>query len=136
VVTVASIAHRNLRRWVQAYHDVRDQPQVVGRHATAEDVVGVYENPPGIEPGIVVITERGLSFALLNRMTEVSFDALAAVSSPPPNTGARVLTLTHTDGSTTNLAIAGRRGQFQDIYLFAEFLMGVIRLRAGAKRGG
>jgi len=112
-----------------AYYAVGDRPDLVGRFTVDEDAIGVYVNPPGSEPAGIAITERGLSFGTLTGPETVDFHTIRSVAAPEPGSGPRELELVLIGGRRTRLLVAGRRGQFQDVYAFASFLLSAVRLR-------
>jgi hypothetical protein len=92
------------------------------------NLVGVYDNPAGVEPLHVVISEDGLYLVGRGGTNLVRYSELREVDPPRDKEehGPGVLNLVYRDGRNSTLWIGGRDGKFRDVYPFAHFLARVI----------
>jgi hypothetical protein len=130
MVSVASWAHRALRG-ISRYHDARDEPeycQRLGSHGT-ELVIGVYENPPGVEPSTIAITERGLYWASAGANQCVEFASLGAARTSDEKTVAAEVKMVLLDGSERVIRVEGGEGRYRDAHSMIRFLDRVMDLK-------
>ncbi len=144
---IASQAHRNLRSrsvlkgpivGAVGWRDARDEPDLAARFAVrGEDLIGVYENDPGVDPALVVVTSVGLRFPL-SSLPPIAFEDVEQTRPPQSKTtGPREIEITLRNGLVRRLPVTrrhGERGRFQDAYAFNLFMMGVVRGLARGRR--
>ena len=121
-------AHRRLRGKCPRYLDARDNPELRLLYPDVPELVGVYDNPDGIQPGRILIADDGLYLLARAKRQVVKYAALESVDAPhdkeEPGPGA--LLLVYRDGQRSTLIIGGRNGTYRDVYQFAHFLMRVV----------
>ena len=132
MTSVASWAHRALRG-AACYHHCSDAPECCERYSQAvdEDVIGVYENPAGISPQTIVITEKGIYISNRESMTCLEYGNLQTIRGPDAKTGDGVIQITEHDGRSSIIRVEGRDGKYRDVYSMVRFLDRV----AAQKRG-
>lgn len=113
-------AHRGLRRKLDRYTDVRDEPNLHDQHPTVPELVGMYRNPEGGPPSFL-ISESGLH-VLPEPVVHLPFADFIAVEFDHDKTQARALDLVSRDGKRTRLGVAGGEGHFRDSYVVGTFL--------------
>lgn len=123
MVSVASRAHRILRG-IPRYRHFGDQPDDCRRLAasTDEEIVGVYENPPNVEPPSIVITESGLSWRTSAGEQRAAFSRLRSVRGPDDKSAGDEITLTLHEGATQIIRVAGGDGKYKDVHSMVQFL--------------
>jgi hypothetical protein len=132
MTSVASWAHRALRG-AACYHHCRDEPEYCERysHGVDEDVIGVYENPAGVTPQAMVITERGMYIRSDEGMICLEFNNLHSIRGPDTKTGDGAIQIAEQDGRSSIIRVEGGDGKYRDVYSMVRFLDRV----AAHKRG-
>lgn len=135
MVSVASWAHRALRG-VPRYHHCRDEPDFCERYGVrvSESVIGVYENPAGVRPQVLVITDMAVYLHSDEKEKRLAFADVLSVRGPASKDGDGDILVTETDGQTTLIRVAGHDGENKDVYNMVRFLDRVVALLAKSAR--
>lgn len=87
-------AHRTLRGSLSAYHDARDQPDLVVRwDRENEPAIGFYENPRDVEPRVIVITDEAIRFDNGQSVATILYSAIVRLEGLNKETGSRETTI-------------------------------------------
>jgi hypothetical protein len=131
---VATWAHRALRG-AAGYHHCRDEPEYCERYRdhADEDLIGVYENPPGITPRVVVITEEGMYMHGEEGVACLKFHDLLSIRGPDDKTGSGRIQVAERNGHSSTIRIEGGNGKFRDVYSMVRFLDRVVAQKRGVK---
>lgn len=131
-ITVASRAHRALRnlgrfKFGPDAHTIF--PLVDHTLRGYGEVVGVYENPPGVDPAFVVVTDRALGCAGAGDQRWILFDDIATTHGPAEKLVDDAITIVLKSGTRTQIRIADGDGRFKDVFSFVRFIDRVIEDR-------
>jgi hypothetical protein len=131
-ITVASRARRALRALARFRFDAdaTSAPQFaqIGAHNYGS-VIGVYENPPGVDPALVVITESALGCIGSEQARWIKFDDIATTQGPKEKLTDDTITVVLKSGIETTVRIAGGDDRFKDIFSFVRFIDRVVEDR-------
>ena len=120
-VSVASWVHRTIRSQ-DRFVDARDDDTIQSTYAwVGVPVIGVYQNPPGLSPAEIVITDGFMLTSGDAGQTRIPFDEIEGIRAPDKGSGG-CIHLEHKSGEHINLVIGGRQGKFEDVYEFVRFL--------------
>lgn len=130
MVSVSSYAYRALRG-LPRYHHCRDEPDHCRAHASwiGEKIVGIYENPHGVIPREIIITEIGLYLSHENDTQFIPFSALKSIRGPEEKGLSGSMYIELEDDTSISLRVEGRDGKHQDVYEMARFLDRVRTMR-------
>lgn len=93
----------------------------------AEELIGIYDNPPGtVLAEIVVTTERLILPAAHEQTQSIRYRDIKSVSAGEEGTGSRTICVSRHDGTTCNLEVSGGEGRFRDSMAFIQFLDRVV----------
>lgn len=90
-----------------------------------DGLLGVYRNPSGVEPEVVVVGDHFLILCSPKQRRKILYEDIADWRSPEKGGQPRLL-LRLRDSTEVDLEIAGRDGKFWDIYEFNRFLARVV----------
>ena len=115
------------------FRDTCDEPELNGSYGfPEEELVGIYENDPGIEPALFVITDWGLRFPT-TRANPIDYADIVTWRGPQSKVeGPREIVLTLRGGHERVLPVSRRHGpdgKFQDVYAVQTFIQDVVRFR-------
>ena len=126
-VTVANWVHRTIRSQ-DRFVDARDDESLQTAYAwVGIPIIGVYRNPPGISPMEIILTECFLLARSDQDQTRIAFDQIADIGAPEKGSGGRIH-LKLKSGECSDLVVAGRQGNFEDVYEFVRLLRRVTEL--------
>ena len=131
-ISVASRAHRTLRDNPRFRFTSTDNSESFHRDEVGVaygEVIGVYENPPGIEPKRVVITERAIGCLGTSPARWISFDDIETTEGPKEKLIEDTITVVLKSGIRTELRIAGGDDRFKDVFGFVRFIDRVVEDR-------
>ena len=134
-ITVASRARRALRDMAQFRFCASASPirgpdsEVLAYHG---DLIGIYVNPPGVEPAFVVVTSQGMGCIGSKRQRWIMFDDVEGSHGPREKLVDDCITIVLKSGSHMKVRIAGGDGRFRDVYSFVRFIDRVVSDRKGA----
>ena len=97
------------------------------------DVVGAYENPPGVDPALVVVTDWALGSIGANEHRWILFDDIATTHGPAEKLVDDVITIVLKSGARAQMRIAGGDDRFKDVYSFVRFIDRVVEDRKCAE---
>ena len=101
---------------------------------SAEQLIGVYTNPPGSTlTAIGVTTERLCLHSAGKPFEHVKYREIKATTAGEEGAESRTITVTRNDGTTCDIEVAGGEGRFRDSMAFLQFLDRVV---ADLKRTG
>jgi hypothetical protein len=131
-VSVASRAHRALGdiprfKFTSTPSLGGDLPNEV--EAEHGELIGVYENPQGIEPKRVVVTERAIGCIGIGPPRWIRFDDIETTEGPREKLIDNVVIVVLKSGIRTELRIAGGDDRFKDVFGFVRFLDRVVEDR-------
>jgi hypothetical protein len=134
MISVATWAHRALRG-AAGYHHCRDEPEYCERYRERadENLIGVYENPPGVIPRVMVITEKGMYMHSDDGTVYLKFDDLLSIRGPDEKTGDGTIQLAEQGGRSSTIRVEGGNGKFRDVYGMVRFLDRVVARQRGVK---
>ncbi len=126
---VAMMAHRGLRG-LRGYEAVRDEPSLVQRFPSVPELVGVYQNPEGVEPRYIVLSEAGLYMGPGGQaLGAIPWRGIRRVSLPSSKDESPLeVVLSLLDGTRHHVAIEGRAGRFQDLWRLGHVISRVVAL--------
>lgn len=119
---LAMMAHRGLRRWCARYKDVRDHPDIRAGYPSIPDLVGIYENPSGIEPARILLGHDRIYLEGVDGLASIALQDLLDVHVPEDDESPAVITLDHRDGHQSHVSVEGRDGRYRDVYLVGNVL--------------
>ena len=128
-ISVASRAHRALRN-IPRFHF--GSTIVVGLKGEYGDLVGVYENPEGIEPRQVVVTEAAIGCFDSATSRWILFDHIDTTKGPNDKSVDDSIRVVLKSGVQTEIRIAGGDGRFKDVFGFVRFINRVLEDRRSA----
>jgi len=93
----------------------------------AEELIGIYNNPPGSALAeIAVTTERLCLYTAGEQIRNLKYRDIKAISAGEEGLGSRTISVTRHDGTTCNVEVAGGEGRFRDSMAFIQFLDRVV----------
>ncbi len=117
--------HRTIRSQ-RRFSDLRDDETLAANYSWVGDgLLGVYRNPSGVEPEVVVVGDRFLILCSPKQRRKILYEDIVDWRSPEKGSQPRLL-LQLGDSTEVDLEIAGRDGKFWDIYDFNRFLARVV----------
>ena len=88
--------------------------------------IGVYENPNGVDPTHVVITDQALGCLGTDQERWIRFDEIDSTHGPHNKDVHDAIAVVMKSGARTQLRIAGGVGRFKDVFSFVRFLDRVV----------
>ena len=123
-ITVANWVHRTIRAQ-ERFVDVRDDESIRDAYpGLGATLVGVYRNPPGVEPEEVIITDAALVLHRGAAYEQVPFAQIVSIRGPEKGADGRIR-LELRDRTHVDVVVGGKRGTFEDVFEFVRFLMRV-----------
>lgn len=121
-ISVASRAHRALRDLKRFRFAADVSTALAERVHDRGALVGVYENPAGVDPKYIVITDQALGCIDADEQIRwISFDEIDSTHGPREKLVDDAITVVLKSGIRTQLRIAGKDGRFQDVLSFVRF---------------
>ncbi|MDZ4259569.1 MAG: hypothetical protein U0974_09130 [Gemmatimonadales bacterium] len=136
-ISVASRALRSLGdvgrfRFVSDCDGRLEQIQILDTAQGHGTAIGLYENPPGVDPEHVVVTDQALGCVEANQERWLLFDEIASTHGPTDKVLDDVITVVMKSGIRTPLRIAGGDGRFKDVFSFVRFIDRVMADRSSS----
>lgn len=89
-----------------------------------EAVLGVYENEPGSDRDMIVVTDHGMHLRVEGGWTPIAYDTIERVNVDMvlPKMQTHRIMIALRDGEIVDLPIRGGDGRFRDVFAFHRFL--------------
>ena len=124
-VTIASRAHRALRGLPRFQFASSVSLEISGIDSddnTHGEIIGVYENPSGVEPSHIVIADSAIGCVEASEFHWIQYDHIVRIEGPKEKLAADRIDVVLRSGETVQLRIAGGEGKFRDVFNFVRFL--------------
>ena len=128
---VGQRAHRILKHF-DHYRPLYDASRAIPAYLQhialqpGETLIGVYENLPGEEDEIIVITDLGIHLLVNEKWDLFRYDQINRVETPPSKEHVEGLTVWLISGREIWIPVKGGRGRARDVFEFLRFLDRVI----------
>lgn len=106
---------------------VADGPASLPSMDTGEELLGVYENPPGSGAPMVFVTTKALHVLNHGQARAIRYCRISRVVGPAEKGALRpAITLHLDDGTSEEVAVLGGRERFLDVFEILRFLTRVV----------